>query len=77
MSEIYGCYMANYQKKYRWQCRLFDEINEASKFAVEGAEKSNTPSPVIILVNPLTPNLLRPMVIQNSIKRLFPVDILE
>lgn len=77
MSDIYGCYMANYEKKYRWQCRLFDDVNDATKFAVEGAERNNTPTTLIVVVNSLVPNIMRPMAIQNAIKRVYPVDIIE
>lgn len=79
MSEdIYGCYMGNYKKHYRWQCKLFDNVEDATKFCIDGKTKNETQSSLLVIVNPITPNILRPMVIQNSIKKITcEIDIIE
>lgn len=76
--DIYGCYMSNYTKHYRWQCKLFHNVQDATKFCIEGSSKNETQSSLLVLVNPLTPNIMRPMVIRNSIKNITcQVDIVE
>lgn len=79
MSEdIYGCYMGNYKKHYKWQCKLFDNVEDATNFCIDGKTKNETQSSLLVIVNPITPNILRPMVIQNSIKKITcEVDIIE
>lgn len=79
MSEdIYGCYMGNYKKHYKWQCKLFDNVEDATEFCVEGSSTNKTSSSLLVLVNPMTPNIMRPMVIRNSIKNITcQVDIVE
>jgi hypothetical protein len=70
--------MSNYKKKYRWQCKLFDNEPDATKFSVEGATKNDTSATVLLVVHPMTPNIMRPMVIQNIIKNVTcQIDIVE
>jgi hypothetical protein len=78
MSEnIYGCFMGNYKKQYRWQCKLFENVQDATEFCEEGIKNNGMKSTLLVVVNPMTPNLIRPMVIQNAIKNAFQVDIIE
>lgn len=77
MSDIYGCYMGNYKKQYRWQCKMFNNVSDATDFCKEGVNHNGVEHTLLVVVYPITPNLLRPMVIQNAIKNTFQVDIVE
>jgi hypothetical protein len=78
MSEnIYGCFMGNYKKRYRWQCKLFENVQDATEFYEEGVKNNGIANTLLVVVHPMTPNLMRPMAIQNAIKNAFQVDIVE
>jgi len=72
---IYGCYQANYQKMYRWQCKRFDTENDASEFCLKNA---NHQLSFVMSGSKWIPESLHPWYIENAIRtNLNKVDILK
>ena len=80
MTRFYGCYMGNHDKFYRWQCKKFYDEQEATKFAVEGSERSGVfKGTILIPVDEsfLNPEFLDGLRIKSGLKSHTQVDIVH
>ena len=64
---IYGCYQANGDRLYRWQCKRFDNEEEASDYLLKEKKDALGPS-FIITGSTWFPEALHQRFIQNTIK---------
>jgi len=74
---FYGCFMGDYSKKFKWQCKAYDNEKEATQYAVEGANKADTPMTLLCEVEPYVPKSLHYFFINRFIQRIITVQIEE
>lgn len=82
MVKFYGCFMGDYTKRYRWQCKSFESKSElenekdATEFALKGSPFSHTPT-LLIEKRSYVPKCLEHYMLSNAIRESIGVDIFE
>lgn len=73
----YGCFMANYKKFYRWQCKPFSMEKEATKYVVEKAKEYDSPFTLLVSVESYVPKIMHQYQIQRHLRQMTNVDIVR
>ena len=74
---FYGCYLGNYEKTYRWQCKIFESEREATLFSNMKADEAMSPLTMLVPVEKYVPEMFHHYKIQKVIRQLTNVDILQ
>ena len=70
-SIFYGCYNQGYKKMYRWECKAFQNQEDADQFSIENAEKSDFQTSFIISASSYIPKFIHKFFIQRHLSSLF------
>jgi hypothetical protein len=70
---FYGCYQGNYEKKYKWQCKAFDNPHDATRYTLDNNTHSR-PS-LLLQVSEYMPNAFHKIALENKIKNISKIDI--
>ena len=66
---FYGCYEANYSKRYKWQCKNFETFQEATEYATDSSNKDKRIDGLtaIIGIKKIIPNILHKPIIKFNL----------
>ncbi len=69
--------MGSHEKRYRWQCKKFDTVSEATDFAIQS--RREIPITLMINVPNYIPSFLHPYLLCKAIQKsmLSKIDIVE
>jgi hypothetical protein len=70
---FYGCYQGNYEKMYRWQCKAFDNPNDATRYTLDN--KIGASPSLLLEVNNNIPKILHHFLVRKKIENIIGVDI--